>query len=309
MRSLFETDPEVATNTSNSTNTHYQQGYYDKLLSGALGWLNSGGLQGGPNYQTGMENLLGQMGSGYADMISGKGSSDRYQNLMDMQKASAEIAGDELAKTNMGLQSAAGAAGQAGGSRQGIAQGLATSDAQTKLALQQSQMNQDFMNNEQALKQAGITGMGNLFGQIGQLQEMGNANTDQAKALQSLLAFQNMISGNMGGTQAGTTTGTVTGGGPSLGQSIIGGAVAGAGLSDKKLKKKIKKVKDKDGKKLKTKDGIDIAEWEWNEKANKKYGLKGKAEGVLAQEVEKKKPEAVVKNKKGDRMVNYGALM
>lgn len=307
MGSLFERDPEE--NKTTSENVHYQQDYYDKLLSGASDWLASGGFSGGPDYTSQMGSILGQIGQGYMDKASGAGSGDRYQALLDAQKASADISNKALQGTMANLQSQAGSVGQAGSSRQSIAQGVAAGEAASQLAGQQAAMNQQFLQNEEALKQQGLQGLGGLFGQVGQLQDIAEGNTEAGKRLRSLMAFQNLISGNMGGTQSGTST--VTGGGPSLGQSIIGGVAAGAGLfgSDKKLKKNIKKVKDKKGKKAKTKDGIDIAEWEWNDKAKRDYGLSGKARGVIAQEVEKKRPDAVVKNKSGDRLVNYGALM
>lgn len=310
MGSLFDKGENVSTNTSESTNSMYQQEYFDKLLGGASDWYEKGGLSGGPNYMSQMGDILGQMGQGYQDMISGAGSADRYQALLDTQKASADISQKALDKSLMNIQSSAGAAGQAGSSRQGLAQGVAAGESASNLAALQAQQNQAYLDKENSIKQAGLSGMGNLLGQVGSYQEMAQGNTDQATQLKNLMALQSLISGNMGGTTS--STGTQTTPGNSMFDNILGGAAAVGGMmmmSDKKLKKKIKKVKTKDGKKVKTKDGIDVAEWEWNDKAEKEYGLKGKEKGVIAQEAEKKRPDAVLKDKKGTRAVNYGKLM
>ncbi|MCK4820147.1 tail fiber domain-containing protein [bacterium] len=65
--------------------------------------------------------------------------------------------------------------------------------------------------------------------------------------------------------------------------------------SDPRLKTKIKKVGNK--------NGFNIYDWEWNETA-KKLGLSGKGHGVMADEVQKIKPEAIG-HEAGYMKVNY----
>lgn len=75
----------------------------------------------------------------------------------------------------------------------------------------------------------------------------------------------------------------------------FGGSIIGA-FSDKRMKKNIKKVG-----KLK---GHNLYEYDYKDKT----GIPGHHIGVMAQEVEKTRPDAVVKNGDGMRMVKYGQL-
>lgn len=299
MGSLFESDAQT------STNNPYQADQFDNLLSSADAWLAAGGMGEADSYYKDLQGILGQMGSGYMDMLSGAGKEDRYKALQDLNAASAAQAGNALEGSLSSIGLGAGGTGTANSSRRGVAEGVATAQANRDLSSMQAAQNQQFLQNEQALQQAGLQGMGGLYGLTGQLHQMAQGESAGAKQLQDLLAYQGLISGSMGGT---TTT---TGGGPSLGSQIIGGAASGIGafLSDKRLKKKVKKIKTKEGKQVKTKDGIDAVEWEWNDKAEKEYGVSGKARGVLAQDAEKKRPDAVKTNSKGTKMVQYGKLM
>ena len=138
----------------------------------------------------------------------------------------------------------------------------------------------------------------NWFNQTGQ-QQQGWAN----------LGNLANIAGSIGG-MGGTTTGTAkqSGGGSSMFNNVLGGASTMMGAygamtqSDASLKKKVKKTG-------KSKDGTNTYSWEWNNSAKQKYGLEGKGEGVLAQDVAKKKPEAVKRDvSKGKLMVDYSVL-
>jgi hypothetical protein len=305
----------TSTNESSSTNEMYQQDYFDKLLGNADSWLSQ--AQGGnkPNYIPGMEQALAAMGNQYGDVLSGNSDKTALNNALQSQAQQATQAFDR--NVMPGITQSSNAAGQSGGSRAGIAEGIARGDLASSISNNQAQTINQFQQQEQANKMNAAQGMGNLFGQIGNLQTQASANTPQAQALKDLMAYQQLISGNMGGTQNTTGSGTSTTPGASPFEQLLGiGATAGGimsgagamGYSDEKLKKKIKKKKDKNGNKLKTKDGIDLAEWEWNDKGEA-LGLFGKDEGVIAQEAEKKRPDAVSKDKKGYKKVNYGALM
>lgn len=67
-------------------------------------------------------------------------------------------------------------------------------------------------------------------------------------------------------------------------------------MSDKRLKTKIKFVRQSD-------NGIRWYTWEWKDK-----DIKQPSYGVIAQEVQKIKPEAVITGPDGFLMVNYGEL-
>ena len=136
----------------------------------------------------------------------------------------------------------------------------------------------------------------NWFNKVGQ-QQQGWAN------LGNLANIAGSI-GSMGGTSTGTAK--QSGGGNSMFNNILGGASTAAGiygaLSDASLKKKVKKTG-------KSKDGTNTYSWEWNDSAKQKFGLEGKDSGVLAQDVAKKKPNAVKREPfKGKLTVDYSVL-
>ncbi len=70
-------------------------------------------------------------------------------------------------------------------------------------------------------------------------------------------------------------------------------------FSDSRLKEKAKIISNK--------NGYDIWEWEWNEKAKKLFNLSGKATGVMFSEVLKKDPNAV-SYQDGYGKVNYSMI-
>ncbi len=87
------------------------------------------------------------------------------------------------------------------------------------------------------------------------------------------------------------------GGGASPFSQLVSAAATGAKFaSDKRLKTKIKFVRQ-------MANGIRWYTWEWKDKSNKQPSY-----GVIAQEVQKIKPKAVMRGPDGYLMVNYGAL-
>lgn len=136
-----------------------------------------------------------------------------------------------------------------------------------------------------------------------------------------MASYANQLSGLQGMAQlpsnANNIAASMSGVGQTLGQGIIGGAqsaaaagqnninngFAAAGLamqgyetfSDRRLKKNIKLRGQK--------NGHNVYSWMWNELAAA-LGLFGRASGVLADEVEKKRPDAV-RECRGYKCVNY----
>ena len=90
------------------------------------------------------------------------------------------------------------------------------------------------------------------------------------------------------------------GGGPSTASQIAGLIGAAAGFSDKRLKTKIKLVG-------RLANGIKLYKWEWTEKGKELVGNQVEF-GVIAQEVEKIMPEAVMRGSDGYLRVNYSML-
>ena len=71
-------------------------------------------------------------------------------------------------------------------------------------------------------------------------------------------------------------------------------------LSDERLKENIKAIG-------KSENGHNLYTWDWNDKA-KELGVNDPTTGVLAQEVKKYMPEAVITDENGYYRVNYGVL-
>ena len=71
-------------------------------------------------------------------------------------------------------------------------------------------------------------------------------------------------------------------------------------LSDQRLKENIKAIG-------KSENGHNLYAWDWNDKA-KELGVNDPTIGVLAQEVKKYMPEAVITDENGYYRVNYGVL-
>lgn len=199
-------------------------GAYDQAISDIL----SGGVPSGPGYVGPNDQQLGAlagMGSGgaagqyYQDVLSGKGQGDRYQALLDAQQASADISNKALQGTMNNIQSAAGGVGQAGSSRQGIAQGVAASESATNLAAIQAQQNQAFLQNEQSLMTNAANAMQSIYkdqfagGGFLQDEEKKKALEEWKKQygqtslgkLELILGLANNASGVAGGTQTGTS--------------------------------------------------------------------------------------------------------
>jgi len=71
-------------------------------------------------------------------------------------------------------------------------------------------------------------------------------------------------------------------------------------FSDERLKENIKPIG-------KSENGHNLYTWDWNNKA-KELGINDPTTGVLAQEVKKYMPEAVIEDENGYYKVNYGVL-
>lgn len=321
----------------------------NQITSGAAGNVNNAG------------DVLGALSKGG---ITGDQINDLASQLYDSEtvKSQTEQLGKDVDYALQGqikdLNQQAGATGNMGSSRAGVAQGVMSGKANEALAkgtadIQNNARNQAYgqalgtLQGNQGTNLAAAGALGNLGMNQGQLQA-GNSNIYQQmmqnqfnsgnygqnhlnqqaqndwfnKVGQGNAGWDNLSKylgmvgsvGGMGGTSnsSGTNTAQVGGGGGfgnTFNQMLgAGSAIAGIGgqggfgwWSDASMKKNVKK-------KGKTKDGVTKYDWEWNEKGKSK-GMKGKASGVLAQQVEKEKPNTTKKDiKSGALTVDYDAL-
>ena len=84
----------------------------------------------------------------------------------------------------------------------------------------------------------------------------------------------------------------------------VGGAILFGLLSDSRLKENITAMRNSEFEEI----GLHSYSWVWSKKAVDELGLSGKEEGVVAQEVEKLYPWAVMTGDDGYKRVNYEAL-
>lgn len=105
----------------------------------------------------------------------------------------------------------------------------------------------------------------------------------------------------IGAAQAAGTVGAANARTAGTQQLLDIGTTAGLlAFSDERLKTNKVKIGEKSGR--------NWYSWDWNELAGEIMGLFGSSEGVMAQEVLKTNPEAVVMDETGYYKVNYGAL-
>jgi hypothetical protein len=179
-----------------------------------------------------------------------------------------------------GINSGAAMSNTSGGSRQGIAQGIAASDANRQAT--------DFVNQMQSNNwQNQMQNQLGAYGQMGNLQLQQNAA--QQGAMQSAPQLSNLGFGSQYGNLAALSSliGSPTvlgGGGSSSGQGGIGSSLGAAAsligvLSDRRAKENIKRVGETDS-------GLPVYTYNY-------IGHPQTHMGVMAQEVEKVIPEAV----------------
>lgn len=170
--------------------------------------------------------------------------------------------------------------------------------AQNTQTMQNAQQETRYQN-ALAQKNAGQESLNNYLNTVGKIGGLGGASSQTSPGQASgASGLQAGLGGAMSGAASGAMIGSVVPGVGTAVGAVAGGVIGGLGgmFSDATLKKDIKLTG-------KTKAGDNTYDWGWNEKGKKK-GLKGKASGVLAQNVAKDKPQAVGK-KQGALMVDY----
>jgi len=190
--------------------------------------------------------------------------------------------------------------------------GLAGQDIQARMAMMQPELELRARQQQEGLLGGISAEQQARLGQLGQIGQQQQLLQQQAlgvpyQEFQRALAYGPQ---QLGLLQAGMGT-------PLVSQSTEGkigaGDVAGFGAemfalsqllpfmtSDERLKENIKPIG-------KSENGHNLYTWDWNDKA-KELGVNDPTTGVLAQEVMKYMPEAVIQNDNGYYMVNYGAL-
>jgi len=144
------------------------------------------------------------------------------------------------------------------------------------------------------------------LGQIGQQQQQLQQMGLQApyEEFQRALAYGpqqfGLLAAGQGVSTPTTTTQQKTGLGDVLGTAAQLAGSYFIGQSDERLKENIKPIG-------KSENGHNLYTWDWNDKA-KELGVNDPTTGVIAQEVKKYMPEAVITDENGYYMVNYGVL-
>jgi hypothetical protein len=109
-----------------------------------------------------------------------------------------------------------------------------------------------------------------------------------------------LLQAGLGTPLVSSSTSKETGFGDVLSTAAQAAALYFGASSDERLKENIKPIG-------KSENGHNLYTWDWNDKA-KKLGINDPTTGVIAQEVKKYMPEAVIKDENGYYKVNYGVL-
>ena len=183
---------------------------------------------------------LPQFQSLYNDMSNQQQLSGSQQLTDAMNAASADLKSQYANVTNPAIEDAALSAGQFGGSRQGIAEGLAKSELDknilnTNAQLQYGALAQDVQNTLAGQQLAGsysatladlMQAPTTLYSQVGNAQDT-YADAVNAAPAANLINYSEIIRSMLPGTNSATTT---SGGGTSRTKSALGGAASGAAM-------------------------------------------------------------------------------
>lgn len=183
---------------------------------------------------------LPQFQSLYNDMSNQQQLSGSQQLTDAMNAASADLKSQYANVTNPAIEDAALSAGQFGGSRQGIAEGLAKSELDknilnTNAQLQYGALAQDVQNTLAGQQLAGsysatladlMQAPTTLYSQVGNAQDA-YADAVKAAPAANLINYSEIIRSMLPGTNSATTT---SGGGTSTTKSVLGGAASGAAM-------------------------------------------------------------------------------
>ena len=163
------------------------------------------------------------------------------QQLTDaMNAASSDLKSQYANVTNQAIEDAALSSGQFGGSRQGIAEGLAKSELDknilnTNAQLQYGALAQDVQNTLAGQQLAGnyssvltdlMQAPTTLYSQVGNAQDAYRDAVNAAPAA-NLTSYAEIIRSMIPGTNSISKT---SGGGPSTAKSVLGGAASGAAM-------------------------------------------------------------------------------
>ena len=181
-----------------------------------------------------------QFQSLYSDMANQQQLSGSQQLTDAMNAASSDLKSQYANVTNQAIEDAALSSGQFGGSRQGIAEGLAKSELDknilnTNAQLQYGALAQDVQNTLAGQQLAGnyssvltdlMQAPTTLYSQVGNARDM-YADAVNAAPAANLSNYAEIIRSMLPGTNSATTT---SGGGTSRTKSVLGGAASGAAM-------------------------------------------------------------------------------
>lgn len=347
MTDVTSTSNTSGSNSNKSTQTPYQQAWYNQMLGQANNLYQTGlpqyyqgatvsGLTPAQleaqnlasNWVTGgAQDQMNTMMGNYNDMMSGRvntGAGSPYGDMMDVYKQQAM---DSAQDVMGGLRSSQVMSGQQGGSSRGdILNNRVIDEANQQVANAGAQMYNNAYNQAQATRNNALGQYGNimnmplsmssqLYNQVGlPQQQLNQAIMNDARSrydhnsmlpLRNLEYFRNMISGNMGGStsSSGSSSSSTTSTSPVQGPSqmdtlkdIVGLGTSIAPFFMRPSDERIKENVVPDGKYK------DYNVYKFNY-----IGDTRTRRGVMAQEVEKVNPGAVLEID-GIKHVNYGAL-
>lgn len=193
-----------------STWAPIQSENYEQLLKRADDWLSAGGIQLGTDYTGQMQGIIGDSAAAYREMMGSTVDQEMLQRTMDATAGSVQrnfernvmpAIGGSFQETGSGMSS-----------RRGIAEGLAVSDMNQQIVDANARLAYQAEQDNMQRRMAGAQGLQGLMSDYQSLSDLSQAR--QNSYLESLMAYQSLISGNLGGTESSTgSSSTVAKGG------------------------------------------------------------------------------------------------
>jgi hypothetical protein len=182
--------------SGSSTMTPAQEEQYKRLLAMADQFADSGGFAGqGNEFLDQSKEALSGMGEHFKNVLTGDADTEALEGALNAQQS---VAQQGLDKSIAGVGTQAQLSGGGGGSRQGIAEGVAVGESNAALQNVQAGTINEFAQQEQARKMGAAQGLGGVAKGFQGLQE--GLTSDADNMMKTLMAYQSLISGNMGGT-------------------------------------------------------------------------------------------------------------
>lgn len=173
-----------------------QKAEFDRLRGAAGDFFGQGpgsGDQGGQDF---LRGTIGDAAGGYRDAMSGRQDRDALDRA---KSANLDAAGASTQRAHRDIGTASQGTGTAASGRRGIAEGVASADIYGQANKDNAGMEADFQQRGLDRQLDATRGLGGMGGDIIEGIKEGERGGDYDRSLRHLLAFKDLIGGDMGG--------------------------------------------------------------------------------------------------------------